>query len=53
MHGSILIRVPEIRSKANNPEEYKQALLEAYPFYTAAKLIDIYSPIFLAIKNIN
>jgi len=35
----------EILSKTNNPDEYKQALLEAYPSYAAAKLIDIYIPI--------
>ncbi|WEA00471.1 MBL fold metallo-hydrolase [Mucilaginibacter sp. SJ] len=35
----------EIFSKTNNAEEYKQALLAAYPSYAAAKLIDIYSPI--------
>ncbi|HEX8023365.1 MBL fold metallo-hydrolase [Mucilaginibacter sp.] len=35
----------EILSKTNNAEEYKQALLAAYPSYAAAKLIDIYSPI--------
>jgi len=35
----------EIRSKTNSAEEYKRALLAAYPSYAAAKLIDIYSPI--------
>lgn len=35
----------EIRSKNNDPEAYKQALLAVYPAYAAAKLIDIYSPI--------
>ncbi|WP_114941459.1 hypothetical protein [Mucilaginibacter endophyticus] len=35
----------KIFSEANNAEEYKQSLLAAYPYYAAAKLIDIYSPI--------
>lgn len=35
----------EIQSKTNDPGEYKRILLDAYPSYAAAKLIDIYSPI--------
>jgi glyoxylase-like metal-dependent hydrolase (beta-lactamase superfamily II) len=38
-------KASEILSKTNDPNEYKHALLEAYPSYAAAKLIDIYSPI--------
>lgn len=40
-----LDKATEIRSKTNGPDEYKRALLEAYPSYAADKLIDIYSPI--------
>jgi len=41
----------KILAKTNGPEEYKEALLEAYPSYAAAKLIDIYIPILFGNKK--
>lgn len=40
-----LDKCTEILMKTEGPEEYKQALLDAYPSYAATKLIDIYVPI--------